>query len=72
MYNNGVADMWRVGREVRHGSAKPSRRERYPYAPPHYIVRASGGIGIHGGLKIRAFWHEGSIPSSPTSYYSSG
>ena len=31
---------------------------------------ASGGIGIHGGLKIRALWHEGSIPSSPTSAFS--
>ena len=33
----------------------------------HLKTWASGGIGIHGGLKIRAFRHEGSIPSSPTS-----
>lgn|GEM_PF-3275970 len=26
----------------------------------------SGGIGIHGGLKIRALWHAGSTPASGT------
>jgi hypothetical protein len=31
-----------------------------------FTLWASGGIGIHSGLKIRAFRHEGSTPSSPT------
>lgn len=29
-------------------------------------IRASGGIGIHSGLKIRALRHAGSTPASPT------
>lgn len=41
--------LWRVGRGVRQRSAKPCTRVRISYAPP----RASGGIGIRDGLKIR-------------------
>ncbi len=47
-----VAKVGRVGRVVRHGSAKPATPVRIRYAPP-INCWAGGGTGIHDGLKIR-------------------
>lgn len=37
-----------------------------------HVTRAGAGTGIQSGLKIRALWREGSIPSPPTKPLNSG
>lgn len=45
---------WRVGGVVTQGSAKPRTPVQIRYVPPIiFSFRASGGIGIRDGLKIR-------------------
>lgn len=59
--------MWRVGRVVRQGSAKPCTPVQIRYAPPKNTIRAGGGTGIHDRLKICCQIRlEGSSPSPPT------
>lgn len=62
-----ISQYWRVGREVRHGSAKPSRRERYSYAPPGIFNTATcklvyaRSLCYYPRMSKRRSWSDGQL-----------
>ena len=48
-------ELRRVGREVRHSSAKAARRERYPYVPPYFYTSLAGTLCVFCGNSRKVY-----------------
>ncbi len=57
--------LWRVGRVVRHSSAKAATPVRVRYAPPMLTIRASGGMVYTADLKSVPYGVRVRVPPRP-------